>query len=286
MNYFKKVKNISIVYFSGTGGTKRVASDLSKALDIESTIYNVSDKFINIGDMLILLAPVHAMDFPYPIYDFIKSLDKCNKPAIVISVSGGGNVFPNLGCRNKTIKKLTKKGFNVVYEEMIVMPSNAISRTPDTINYKLFEVLPNKINNIVEDLKKGVIKRFKIRTIDKFTAMLIGNLEKFGAKKIGKRFKANDTCTGCGLCAKNCSTSNIQIIDGKPKFSNKCSLCMKCMYICPNKSLQGNINDSFVLNDFEMINTKKNPTIKFNQQEYDNVIKKKLWKGLKEYIEK
>jgi len=65
----------------------------------------------------------------------------------------------------------------------------------------------------------------------------LGETEKKGTQNFGKRIKVLDTCIGCGLCAKNCCSSNISI-ENKPKFGNRCDMCLGCIYNCPQKALQ------------------------------------------------
>jgi len=66
---------------------------------------------------LILLYAVHEMDAPRPVFDFIDDLNEYPKMAVsVISVSGGGEVWPNTGCRVNVIRMLEEKGHEVFHE--------------------------------------------------------------------------------------------------------------------------------------------------------------------------
>ncbi|MDD2216113.1 MAG: hypothetical protein PHR60_08170, partial [Eubacteriales bacterium] len=104
----EKIKAVRIVYFSGTGGTARAAAcfDASfrkrgvKTKNLEITMsavkrdYLVSDNLKE--DLLILLYPVHAFNAPEPIYKWIDdNTDNQTTRAVVISVSGGGEITPN-----------------------------------------------------------------------------------------------------------------------------------------------------------------------------------------------
>ena len=57
-----------------------------------------------------------------------------NVNTYIVSVSGGGEQPSNRTCRNRLIKHLVQKGFNVVYEKMITMPCNYAETAPDVIN--------------------------------------------------------------------------------------------------------------------------------------------------------
>ena len=52
-------------------------------------------------------------------------------------------------------------------------------------------------------------------------------------------FMADDTCTGCGLCAGNCPCGAIQMAEGKPVWIKKrCLQCMACIHHCPAAAIQ------------------------------------------------
>lgn len=48
--------------------------------------------------------------------------------------------------------------------------------------------------------------------------------------------KANNKCTGCGICAENCPTRAISKDHLKTADSTKCISCMRCVARCPHKA--------------------------------------------------
>lgn len=53
-----------------------------------------------------------------------------------------------------------------------------------------------------------------------------------------KRFHITDKCKGCGRCSRNCPLTSIQIVDGKPIWSNECTMCMRCYHCCPHRAIE------------------------------------------------
>ena len=202
----RKINKVKIAYFSGTGSTARVAD----ALEREFTAHGISVIKLEIRagnilsgdkeDLLILLFAVHAFNAPKIVYKWIDSLSSNNnRPvhAAVISVSGGGEMTPNTACRVSSIRKLERKNYKVVYEKMLVMPSNWFVKTDDRLAIRLLEILPSKAECIADDLLAGVLYRTRPKFIDRIFSR-IGEMEKTGTKFFGQKIRVNENCNGCG----------------------------------------------------------------------------------------
>ena len=51
-------------------------------------------------------------------------------------------------------------------------------------------------------------------------------------------FRATDSCTSCGLCARECPMGNITIgSDGRPSWGDDCALCLGCYNRCPSHAV-------------------------------------------------
>ena len=245
-------KNIRIDYYSGTGGTELVAKLLADKLKSENRTIEVNRIYrdnINTVEKLeidyyVLIFPVHSFNAPQPIYEWVEHLAGNHCKAAVISASGGGDVITNSACRHKTVKLLKKNNFSVIYEEMIRLPNNWV-KTPKKKKYtRILSKFPNKIDEISQAIIAEKKKKKVVYWID-YLISALGEAEKKGTHKFGNGIKVLDTCTGCGLCSKNCCSSNIQMENptlsgalSKPKFGNRCDMCLGCVYNCPQKALQ------------------------------------------------
>ena len=246
------MKNIRIDYYTGTGGSKLIADLLADKMKNDNRnveinrIYrnNITDVKKLETDYYILIFPVHSFNAPQPVYEWVEHLAGNNCKTAVISVSGGGNIITNSACRCKTVKLLKKSNFNVIYEEMVRMPNNWM-KAPDKKKYtRILSKLPSKIDEISQNVISEKRSKKVIYWID-YLVSALGEAEKKWTHKFGSGIKVLDTCTGCGLCAKNCCSSNIQMekqdlsdIHARPKFGNRCDMCLGCVYNCPQKALQ------------------------------------------------
>lgn len=96
-----------IVYFSGTGGTRRAAEAHANA-DI-TTANSASSS----PETLVLFFPVYSFNEPTPIAEWVERLPAVlshqgKKQALVISISGGGEVPSNSACRSRVISRILR----------------------------------------------------------------------------------------------------------------------------------------------------------------------------------
>lgn len=282
-------EQINIVYFSGTGGTERAAKCFKTAFEeigCEVILYKIKEAPENLeyeNSLVLLIFPVYAGNAPRKVHEWIDSLPSVlSAAAAVISVSGGGEVSPNTACRASVIRKLTKKGFAVTYENMLVMPSNFFTSAGIPLSRLLLEVLPEKVKAAVSDIKSGKIRRTDPLIIDRLISG-IAKLEHRGARTFGKKIRVGDSCTACGLCAENCPAGNITMSAGAPMFGNACNLCMGCIYGCPYKALEpGMLKFAALKNGFDLSTAENAPLPE--KTDIDTLTKGFLWSGVRKYL--
>ncbi len=280
------VSQAHVVYFSGTGCTARAADAVEAALVSRGVSVNKQEihhgNVVSNGDedLLVLLFAVHAMNAPEPVYRWLKNMARVQGiPAAVLSVSGGGEVFPNKACRISSIKRLKKKGYDVTYEDMLVMPSNMNPATPDSLAVRLLEVLPQKTQNIADDLLAGVRRRTKPGLLNRTVSVLF-EIEKLGAHLFGRVLYADDSCTSCGWCAVQCPSGNISMGELKPVFDGKCVMCFRCVYGCPVNAIKPK-HMGFVLSK-QGFDIKRYDTLEAADDAKADSL---AWKGVCEYLD-
>jgi len=241
-----KNDTVSIVYFSGTGGTGLIAREFAArfssagktvkllSLDKRAQAENSAD-FAAVPDsgLLLLLYPVYAMGAPAPVHEWLGIMPEGNGlAAAVISVSGGGEMWPNTACRHKAIKQLQANGCEVFYEDMLIMPPNCMKRASDELAMHLLNAMPGKVERIASDLLSARRHRTGF-PLFAWPLTLLGISESKSFRQFGENLQASDKCTACGLCAQKCPCDNITMVNGKPSFGADCSACLRCYYGCP-----------------------------------------------------
>jgi len=280
---------VKVAYFSGTGCTEHVANTILNELqarNIPVIFCNLRDpdKHEEDFDLLLICFVVHASNAPEPVMKWVKKLDRVNKkPAVIVSVSGGGEVTPNLASRVPLKRALGRKNYSVLYEKMLVMPSNWIVKTKPVLVAEILKVLPLKISFMIDEILEGK-KRTTFPLLGNRILTMLGKIEQLGAPIFGKHIKVMDTCTRCAMCIRQCPVGNISFIDEKISFSNKCILCLNCIYSCPQKALSPGIGKGVVLE--EGFNFKKllNTPATDKEVNLDLEAKGYLWLGVKRYL--
>jgi ferredoxin/flavodoxin len=286
----EQIQSADIVYFSGTGGTARVADAFEKAFEeIGVTIYKsricVESSPMAKGELLLLLYPVYAANAPKPVDEWIESIpSRAGVPAAVFSVSGGGETLTNTACRVAVNKALEKKGYDVFYEEMLIMPANCFINNTDMINAMILQAMPQKVHRAVSEITAHVGRRTKPLVIDRVLSKCGALVKKFG-KSFGKRLYATSSCIGCGWCAQHCPTGNIQMHEGRPIFNGKCAICLKCIYGCPQNAIEAGAGKKLLIKEGFNLDEIEQRTVNITDfSDIEEIAKGFTYKGIRRYL--
>jgi ferredoxin len=58
------------------------------------------------------------------------------------------------------------------------------------------------------------------------------------AHNSAQKFSVTSDCTSCGTCVKVCPADNIDLIQGRPVWKNRCEVCCGCIHLCPAGAIQ------------------------------------------------
>lgn len=242
-------KKAFLYYFTGTGNSLRVLTLAKQALEKDS--YSVSLEsiaknpvFDKNGDFYGFCFPVYSLAVPRIALKFLKSLPVMDSPKKAFFFITGGDKDDAGWSLIEGKNILEKKGFNVVYTDLVTMPSNWVPfdnvPSPDeaktiladaetSVLSAMKDILGGKVHHKPLNVKKlGFVPSF-------FLYVVFRNL---GVKRIWKFFKANDKCNGCAKCSKACPTKSIVMKDNRPKWSKTCEQCMRCVNVCANRAIE------------------------------------------------
>lgn len=247
-----------IAFFSGTGNTRYCAGYLAARLresgdDVRvRSIETLAHAEIAAADRLVVGFPVYACDMPSLMKAYLGHLpDAAGKPAYVFCTKAlyAGNAV------KKAADSLKSRGYSVHGSAEAVMPgsdglvflnrdSAAAKKAYDRDFSKiapldrLAEILaagPETGGRAPEKSRgSGLPARLAGAAADGFFKPLFGPLTHLMAGK----FRADDACIRCGLCARICPAHNIRVTADGVTFGRQCYLCMRCVNQCPESAVQ------------------------------------------------
>lgn len=231
----------SIVYFSPTGNVfhlaKRLAANLGSDESEIMPLEYVESSHLKKNTHLILLYPVHGFNAPRPVQHFIKNLPPNLYKFVNLIGVGCTTNWLNAAASSVLRKRLNKKGYSLIVDEILAMPLTFIMSFPDKVSHKLIDESEAKIMDIGMAITKNEQSNNKVKT-KSYIISFIGKIEHYAAILFGLELHANKKCTSCEICWNNCPTKNItKNSKGKPRFGFNCLMCMRCIYNCPDKSI-------------------------------------------------
>jgi ferredoxin/flavodoxin len=249
-----------VYYFSGTGNSlalarlvaKRLAGDLTP---IASVIDR--DRVEPAADVIGIVFPVYYADTPNIVRRFAEKLETTeDKYVFAISNYGGG-----AGDSLKTLDRILRsRGKSLSAGFGVHMPQNAFHK-PWEIKRLAYGQAPKRIGFIVravEARRNGLFySNVLVQTmmapfrgwIRRMTALYLEKASNSPAPSglsveqlmplSDRSFTVDEKCTGCGTCAQVCPVRNVEIVDAKPIWQNRCENCLACFNWCPTSAIHG-----------------------------------------------
>lgn len=226
-----------IFYFSGTGNSLQVATDIAEKLE-ECEVVNLakfSTEMVVNAKRIGIVFPVYFWGIPNIIGKFLSEIKLAGNPYI-FAVATCGNVA---GASLVQIDDLLKVKNQKLYSGFIIkMPENYIiyyDADSKEKQQKRFHDEKEKVSYISQIMisKKEIPFEKSKYVIDTLFGKTLNNavVRKFPSKDI--HFTVNDKCTGCGKCEKVCSVNNLKITNNKPTWNHHCEFCLGCIQNCP-----------------------------------------------------
>ena len=232
-----------IFCFSGTGNSRYVAGRIAEALG--ETVVDLNEKLkagdhapLETGRDVIVVTPTYAWRIPRLVSGWLADTELSGAERIWFVMDCGSEI----GNAAKYNRRLAAaKGLRDMGTAQIVMPENYIAMFdapgPEEAREIVARAQPD-IAAVIQRLQAG--QPFAPPRNNLYDRIMSGPVNPVFYRFCVKAgpFRAGDACTGCGRCAKNCPTNNIQMKAGRPVWGGACTHCMACICYCPAAAIE------------------------------------------------
>jgi len=248
-----------LLYFSGTGNTDYVAHYLARRLahlpleiELRSIEWQPAEAVTDF-DLLAVGFPVYAAESPTFFQEYLHRLPEgegrgafvfCTKGAWAgsavqrnlqrlaasgyLSLGGGSVLMPGTDGLSMIGKEswMARKALEKDYDHL---------KDADHLVEQWAGVLAELSNRRdIEAAVHSLPSRARMSFLDRVWAALYRASENWARS----RLHADQQCEGCGLCARLCPVTNVEMRDGHPEFGDHCVLCLRCLHACPQEAIQ------------------------------------------------
>ncbi|MCE5348104.1 MAG: EFR1 family ferrodoxin [Bacteroidales bacterium] len=138
---------------------------------------------------------------------------------------------------------LRLKKYKCIGFRSVDLPSNWIPLHPG-LRIKVIESIFIRCEKIVRNFANKILSGEKVYSglfslpVDLIISPVAFGYYVAGRYFLSKTFVANYKCNNCGLCIKECPTSSIKLVGGRPYWKLSCESCMRCLNHCPKRAIE------------------------------------------------
>lgn len=252
--------NVVLFYFSGTGNTWWVSSELKTHLEnlgnrvdmysLENPLLKKKEfilQKIKEADHIIIGYPIYGSDLPRNMGEFIYNLPdvsdnkKFSAFCTQASFSGDGSIFFK--------DDIELKGYKFSQSFQVNMTTNFnVAMLPFSLckparGAKL-EKIKTKASKKIKIIAEKIAQNKEYFEGKKLYQVLMGRVQRSffrrSEQKLPKKFKfSKERCTKCNICVNTCPTANLTFDsdDFTLKRGNNCLLCFRCYNFCPTLAI-------------------------------------------------
>jgi ferredoxin len=232
-----------LCYFSGTGNSHAVATDLHHSLSLDmisvEAVLKEPEMLAEVSN-LVLVFPIYFFGPPVPIRRFTEEVLGVVKPDLeylaVVYTHGGMPLYGPSICD----RLFADAGYAASYVAGIAMIDTYVPlfRIPDRQKQeKRHQRIAQRIASVIEDL---TVQKLQVATRLPFARLYHAWWNHICTRRPQKdrRFVVTDACTACGVCVRVCPVQNITREEGKIQYNHRCEQCFACYHHCPEQAIR------------------------------------------------
>jgi ferredoxin len=235
----------TIYFFSGTGNSLAVARKISSALgDSElvpvASFRNTPGKITPAGERIGIVCPVYFSGLPLMVAEWAARLSIPDTrylfAVVTLGETGGGSALRQL---DAIMKKNSGKGLDAGFT--VKMPGNYIFMYAPPEGRKregLLEAADLHVEELLPVIERCERKRIPGTVLGSLIRAVIYPWFSSHAHARSRQFSVTPACTSCGTCVRVCPAENIELLDGRPVWKDRCEVCCACIHLCPVQAIQ------------------------------------------------
>ena len=219
------MKNISVVYFSPTGGTRKACLNLAQGLgeDVREVDLCGLEGECSFGpeDLVVVGAPVFGGRIPAFAAEKIKCLHGSGAVAVTAAVYG-----------NRAFEDALLELGDCLKEQGFKIGAGAALLAEHSMVRDIGAGRPDEKD--AQEMKSfGIRIREKLENDGWQEPRVPGDHPYREWSQMPVVPMTGDACTACGLCARQCPLKAISASEPAKVDPGKCILCMRCVSVCP-----------------------------------------------------
>jgi ferredoxin len=229
-----------IYYFSGTGNSLSVAKKIAKVMgDCEvvpiASLKDTPGVITPVAERVGIVCPVYFSGLPLMVAEFAGRVNfaHCRYTFAVVTLggSGGGTTLRQL---DRLIVKCHGRGLDAGFS--VKMPGNYILMYSSPAGKKQADLLESadlQVAKIIPVIEHCDHRDIPLAIFSKLLHSVAYPWFASHARNKAREFTVTSACTSCGTCVKVCPAGNIDLVEGRPVWKDRCEVCCGCIHLCP-----------------------------------------------------
>ena len=224
-----------IAHFSPTGGTRKAAEIIGRALDPQATEIDLSTPNsvvtpldLSHDEVLLAAVPVYGGRVPAIALERLKRITGHDTPAIPVVVYGNRDYD------------------DALLELKTALEANGFRPVAGVASIAKHSIMRVYATGRPDEADEHLLRQFAARIADKLDAVKSGTAPAPIEVKGNPQYKpyngvplkphASRACNRCGTCAALCPAGAIPLDDPSKTDTSKCISCMRCIAVCPQQA--------------------------------------------------